>query len=138
MGLRHRLRELLESGRQPDEAAVVELNSRLSRPGLKWGLQRRAEGLELKLQWREEGWGALIATVIRSYVQLLAGGGVRRVRICANPDCSYMFHDDTRNGSRRWCDAAICGNLLTVRRHRARTRRPTPGAPAGSGAGRPR
>jgi predicted RNA-binding Zn ribbon-like protein len=63
-----------------------------------------------------------MATVAASYARLVIGGGINRVRVCANPDCSYIFYDDSRNASRRWCDVGICGNLLRVRRHRQRNR----------------
>jgi predicted RNA-binding Zn ribbon-like protein len=35
-----------------------------------------------------------------------------------------MFHDDSTNRSRRWCDQMICGNVVKVRRFRS-LRRPT-------------
>jgi predicted RNA-binding Zn ribbon-like protein len=62
-----------------------------------------------------------MATVVASYAALLTEANIDRVRVCANPDCSFMFYDGTRNASRRWCDAAICGNLVKVRRYRTRT-----------------
>ncbi|HEY5818590.1 MAG TPA: CGNR zinc finger domain-containing protein [Mesorhizobium sp.] len=39
----------------------------------------------------------------------------RRVRICQN--CRWLFLDRSRNGSRRWCDMAVCGNRQKARRH---------------------
>lgn len=120
--LRGLLRRLLESGREPDDEAVVELNRYLSRPSQSWELARGKRGFHLGLRWSGEGWPAVMATVTVSYAGLLVSGGLRRVRVCANPDCSFMFYDDTRNGSRRWCDVAICGNLLRVRRHRGGAR----------------
>ena len=42
-----------------------------------------------------------------------------RVSMCANPACRLVFVDDSRNGSRRWCDNAGCGNRVRVRRYRA-------------------
>ena len=58
------------------------------------------------------------AAVIVSLAETLA---IRpgRVRRCGNPDCSFLFQDQSRNGSRRWCDAGLCGNLMKVRSFRA-------------------
>jgi len=39
----------------------------------------------------------------------------RRVRVCQN--CRWLFLDRSRNGSRRWCDMAVCGNRQKARRH---------------------
>jgi len=41
-----------------------------------------------------------------------------RVRECANQECHWLFVDRSRNRSRRWCDMAICGNVMKVRRFR--------------------
>ncbi len=118
--LRRLLRRLLESGGQPDDEAVVQLNRCLSRSQW-WELARGERHFDLRLRWSDEGWPAVMATVASSYARLLVSGGIRRVRVCANPDCSFVFSDDSPSASRRWCDAAICGNLLKVRRHRALT-----------------
>ena len=40
-----------------------------------------------------------------------------RVKHCENPDCVLWFFDTTRNGTRRWCSMAVCGNRMKARRH---------------------
>jgi predicted RNA-binding Zn ribbon-like protein len=40
---------------------------------------------------------------------------LRRLRICRN--CNWLFIDRSRNGSRRWCDMAVCGNRQKARRY---------------------
>jgi predicted RNA-binding Zn ribbon-like protein len=45
-----------------------------------------------------------------------------RIRRCAHPDCVLWFLDTSRNGTRRWCSMATCGNRLKARRHYTRTR----------------
>jgi predicted RNA-binding Zn ribbon-like protein len=45
-----------------------------------------------------------------------------RIRRCAHPDCILWFFDTTRNGSRRWCSMADCGNRAKAKRHYQRTR----------------
>jgi predicted RNA-binding Zn ribbon-like protein len=37
-----------------------------------------------------------------------------------NADCLWVYYDDTRNRSKRYCDDKACGNLMKVRRFRAR------------------
>lgn len=41
-----------------------------------------------------------------------------RLRIC--PNCRWLFVDRSRNGSRLWCDMAVCGNRQKARRHYSR------------------
>lgn len=120
IALRDLLRRLLESRTAPDDAAVAALDHHLLRASASWRLHPKDDTFELQLRWREDGWRAVMAVVAASYADMLVTGALDRVRVCANPSCSYMFHDESRNGSRRWCDVAVCGNLVKVRRHRIR------------------
>ena len=43
---------------------------------------------------------------------------LERVRRCADPRCGRVFQDETKNGRRRWCDMATCGNRAKAARHR--------------------
>ena len=61
----------------------------------------------------------LLAEIVASFVELLNVPG--RIKICANPDCQWLFYDESRGGTRRWCDDS-CGNLMKVRRFRERRR----------------
>jgi len=64
-----------------------------------------------------EGWDGFIGDLVLPLIQLMA---VReRLRFCGNPHCRLIFLDVSRNGSRRWCDTAGCGNRDRVRRYRA-------------------
>lgn len=44
-----------------------------------------------------------------------------RIRACAHEACVLHFFDTSRNGTRRWCSMAICGNRAKASRHYART-----------------
>jgi predicted RNA-binding Zn ribbon-like protein len=43
-----------------------------------------------------------------------------RLRPCANPACVLHFYDVSKNGTRRWCSMAGCGNRAKASRHYAR------------------
>jgi predicted RNA-binding Zn ribbon-like protein len=56
---------------------------------------------------------------------LLTGPDRRRIRICeatATDGCGWLFLDTSKNGTRRWCEMATCGNRYKARRHYARVR----------------
>jgi len=72
------------------------------------------EGLSLERSGK--AWDVLTAEVATSAMRLIGEG--RLVKVCANPSCSWMFVDESKPGSRRWCDVSICGSLINVRRHR--------------------
>ena len=45
-----------------------------------------------------------------------------RLKMCANPECQWVFYDRSRNQQGNWCDMAVCGNRLKNRQLRARRR----------------
>ncbi|MBK3630046.1 CGNR zinc finger domain-containing protein [Streptomyces sp. MBT49] len=45
-----------------------------------------------------------------------------RIRGCAQETCVLHFFDTSRNGTRRWCSMAVCGNRAKASRHYARAK----------------
>lgn len=66
------------------------------------------------------GWKQIIAEIAADFAGKMNEGEPGRLRICSNEDCRWVYYDDTRNRSKRYCDDKMCGNLIKVRRHRAR------------------
>jgi predicted RNA-binding Zn ribbon-like protein len=58
--------------------------------------------------------------VARDAADLLLGDR-RRVKRCPNHECQWLFHDTSKNLSRRWCAMDDCGTRDKVRRFRARS-----------------
>lgn len=56
---------------------------------------------------------------------LLSRADLDRLRRCDGPGCGWLFLDQTRNRSRRWCDPDDCGNRARVRAHTERHRSTT-------------
>jgi len=48
---------------------------------------------------------------------MLAGGQLARVRQCSNPQCGWLFLDNSKSGNRRWCSMSACGNRAKAHRH---------------------
>lgn len=82
------------------------------------------------LQAAADGWSGVADDLLPAGLALATVHA--RIRTCGNPLCRWLFVDRSRNGSRRWCEMAVCGNRMKVGRHR---RRPTtlsrPGTPSG-------
>ncbi|MEV2235614.1 CGNR zinc finger domain-containing protein [Streptomyces phaeochromogenes] len=79
-----------------------------------------AEGPGEAPEFRDPSWGpAWLAA--RDYLELL-DTAPDRVRHCAHEACVLHFFDTSRNGTRRWCSMAACGNRAKASRHYARTR----------------
>ncbi len=59
----------------------------------------------------------ILAAVLWSAADILVGPDSARVRECANDRCLWLFLDDSKNGSRRWCSMQACGNRAKAHRH---------------------
>ncbi|TMH86982.1 MAG: hypothetical protein E6H45_04485 [Betaproteobacteria bacterium] len=79
--------------------------------GYSWSLDPSAESLDAALQ-----------PLVESAVSLLTSAKMERLRRCGNSTCYWLFIDETKNHSRRWCEMASCGNVVKVRRHREKAR----------------
>lgn len=77
----------------------------------------------LLAEWSVERSGPdLIAHVLTAHaIDLLKDAQLDRLRICDGHDCGWVFIDSSKNGRRRWCDMATCGNVAKARRHQQRT-----------------
>src|SRR6266853_4167868 len=87
--------------------------ARLSRTGeaYAWSLDPSTSALEAAMQ-----------PLVESAVSLLTSAKLERLGRCGRSTCTWLFIDETRNHSRRWCEMASCGNVLKVRRHREKAR----------------
>lgn len=60
----------------------------------------------------------LVYSVARAAANLLASDQAERVRECEDDrGCGYLFIDQSKNHSRRWCSMESCGNRAKARRH---------------------
>lgn len=64
----------------------------------------------------------LLVPVAEDAADLLCEGNRGRVRKCENPACILFFHDQSRNGTRRWCSMDLCGNRAKAAAHYRRQR----------------
>ncbi|MFE3494249.1 CGNR zinc finger domain-containing protein [Streptomyces sp. NPDC059175] len=78
------------------------------------------EGPGERAEFANPAWGPGWMAV-RTYLDLLRTAP-DRIRACAHDACTLHFFDTSRNGTRRWCSMAICGNRAKASRHYAKTR----------------
>ena len=65
-----------------------------------------------------DAFAGLLIPIVESAADALILAELARVRRCADPRCRRVFQDETKNGRRRWCDMATCGNRAKAARHR--------------------
>lgn len=72
-------------------------------------------------QWwwsEDEGTDAPLNPVVHAAVGLLADGDLTRIKRCVA--CRWLFLDESKNRSRRWCSMEVCGTHEKMRRYVAR------------------
>ena len=59
----------------------------------------------------------LIWYITYSALKLLTSDKLDRIKECEDKECGWMFLDESRNRSRRWCSMEDCGNRNKARRY---------------------
>lgn len=89
-------------------------------------LERRDAGYTLGWDPATDALEAPLWPVIASAAEILTSDdALARLRVCGlydSDECSWLFVDETRSGTRRWCSMQDCGNRAKARRHYRRAR----------------
>ena len=110
-----------------DLAAIRDMVRNLRDPSTGWTepvlsiLARTRYVLDAEGHIAAEGapWEAFVGDLLLPLLDLVRLR--HRLLMCGNPHCRLVFLDESKSGTRRWCDDAGCGNRDRVRRHRAAT-----------------
>jgi predicted RNA-binding Zn ribbon-like protein len=71
--------------------------------------------------WRDDHTLARpLRPVVHAAVLLLTTGALDRIKACGG--CRFLFHDESKNRSRRWCSMDDCGTSEKIRRYVAARR----------------
>ncbi|WFF03772.1 ABATE domain-containing protein [Micromonospora sp. WMMD964] len=85
------------------------------------GHARLERGRTFSWSWRDDQTLARpLWPVVHSAVQLLTTGTLGRIKGCAG--CRFLFVDESKNRSRRWCSMDDCGTSEKIRRYVAARR----------------
>ena len=114
------LRELRDDLRCQVESGVAD-DDCLNRWIGRLELHPAVAGGQIRYRHRGGPAGDTLAAVVAA----IATGSWKRLKAC--PDCRWVFYDNTRNGSKRWClmyaggpGGRACGTIAKVRRYRDR------------------
>ncbi|MGN9813466.1 CGNR zinc finger domain-containing protein [Micromonospora sp. BQ11] len=99
----------------PDDVATV--NAWATKPPPTIELRTTASGL--RVQRAQVTTPALLAQLARDAVDTIGDADGHRLRECTNPECSLLFVDTSRAGTRRWCSMSACGSRDKMARYRS-------------------
>jgi predicted RNA-binding Zn ribbon-like protein len=116
--LLRRAAEKLAAGGSLGQRELSTLNQVLNVP-VRQRLVQDQNGFRAETVPARRDWTWVMARIAASFGEMLANHDVERVKICANSDCRWVFHDPTKARSKRWCNDRTCGNRARVRRARA-------------------
>ncbi|WP_432116094.1 CGNR zinc finger domain-containing protein [Streptomyces sp. S1] len=116
LAARNALAALVDRPGDPDAAARVD--AVLGHGRIRATLT--AEGPGEEAEFADPAWGPGW-TAARAHLDLLRTAP-DRIRACAHEACILHFFDTSRNGTRRWCSMAVCGNRAKASRHYARAK----------------
>lgn len=107
----------IAAGGSPVEEDLAVLNQALAQALPHLQLVLAPQGLEWGWKDLETTLDGLLWPVARSAAELLTSEQLSRVRECSSETCNWLFIDQSKNRSRRWCDMNDCGNRAKARRH---------------------
>jgi predicted RNA-binding Zn ribbon-like protein len=125
----HRVLSAAIAGEPQDEGALSTLNRELT---VALSRLRVAPAADDAYVWAwdrggEDGGGPPLERplwpVARSAAELLTSAKLGRVKVCGGEGCGWLFLDESRNASRKWCESRDCGNRERVRQYLARKKR---------------
>ena len=108
----------IANGNIVEKSDLDHLNARI----LKAHRRSKLESSPGGIQW---GWGIeehhldlILWSVALQAATLLTSENIERIGECEDDrGCGYLFLDESKNHSRRWCTMQSCGNRAKARRH---------------------
>lgn len=112
----YRLLRSVALGAPPAREDLRRLNGALGDAAPRQILDRADNALGWRIAAKPTAAG-ILGPVLWSAADLLVSAEAARVRQCANARCLWLFRDDSKNGTRRWCSMQACGNRAKAHRH---------------------
>ncbi len=117
--LLQRMTKALVEGQSADDDHAA-LNAILLKMPLSYHLLKDGSSYQLEMVPLKKNWDWVQAEIAASFAHLLAYHDARRLKICANTNCRWVFYDESKSRTRLYCSSDKCANLLKARRFRAR------------------
>ena len=124
IAFRSALRCVFEPGAGPDALGPaldhVSNTIRLAAPTL--GLITRNKTIGYIAAPASDTW--LLGPLAVSAMELATSRDRAQIKVCPGEDCHWLFLDQSRNSTRRWCSMESCGGKAKARTHYELHRRP--------------
>lgn len=95
------------------------INKCLERGALQKRLRHEGGAFYLEEVPQVRGLELMLFRIALSFAELAADHRLDYLRQCENPDCDWIFYDDSKSHTRKWCDNK-CASLMKVRKYRSK------------------
>jgi predicted RNA-binding Zn ribbon-like protein len=108
----------VSQGRQPSKCDLDVINGLLARTPITLQIGAEGERLVCFRTGCMLDEARLLGPVAWSAAELLGSSEtLSKVRQCAGEECGWLFLDQTKNHTRRWCDMDDCGSKAKAKRY---------------------
>ena len=108
----------ISRSQQPCKSDLAIINALLARTPITLQIQDQGERLVCVRTGCVLDEARLLGPIAWSAAELLgAHESLSKIRECAAEDCGWLFLDQTKNHSRRWCDMDDCGSKAKAKRY---------------------
>lgn len=105
--------------KRPSADDIIRLGNAVNGSEMRYELVPDEQGYKLKSVPVEENWSWVLQSLALPFAELLSSEDISRLKKCDNQDCGWVYYDETKNNTRRWC-STTCGSLIKVRECRKR------------------
>jgi len=117
--LRRAIFDLLhpDAERAAREAALAVVDRAVAAARAREHLRAEGEGFVFALEADGAALDRPLWPIALSAAEVLTSPALARVRGCDHETCTWLFVDESKNQSRRWCTMRDCGNRVKAKRH---------------------
>jgi predicted RNA-binding Zn ribbon-like protein len=114
----YRILSAIAGGKNPEQDDLLIFNRTLVDALKNTQISPNESGFQWNWQNREASFESMLWPLARESANLITSQEIERVGECADDrGCGYLFIDNSRNHSRRWCNMDSCGNRAKAQRH---------------------
>lgn len=103
--------------KSPGRPDMQLLNETLDQAPLRFEVQYGESGFSSKRTTGGSEFATVLGPVAWSAAELLTSENLERIKRCVDDTCGWLFLDNTKNRSRRWCDMGDCGSRAKAKRY---------------------
>ncbi len=115
----------VREGDRPDPGDLAVLDRELAEALAHRRLVPTAGRFEWEFVDTENRLDRILWLLVGDAADLLSSDQLERVKGCGGENCTWLFLDESRNKSRRWCEMRECGNRAKQRRYQRRQKKAT-------------